>query len=131
MSLLAKVNDNDMDVDEATGNVASVNAWPPIHLGRSNQVSVPPGFYTPIQLKKKKKELKTRMKYKTTELSARLANPMLAGTKMKAPILKEPRTQRLSSLINQQKRCSCQSWTSRPEMKGCVSMRHHIQINTL
>ena len=33
MPLLAKVNDDDMDVDETTGNVASVNAWPPIDLG--------------------------------------------------------------------------------------------------
>ena len=61
MSLIAKRNDNDMDVDDATGNIAAVNAWPHIDPGRNNQVTVPPGFYTPRQLRKKKRELKTRL----------------------------------------------------------------------
>ena len=92
MSLLAKVNDDDMDVDGATGNVAAVNAWPPIDLGRGNQVGIPAGFYTPRQLRKEKKELKDQLMYKKTLLNSKISKPMLTKPTVKAPILKGPRT---------------------------------------
>jgi len=107
MSLVAKINKNDdMDVDEPTGNISSVNVWPPIPV-TDNNITVPHGFYTPFQMRKKKrelrkkqKELQTRLMYKKTELGARIANPGLTGTKTSGPILKGPQTKKLKSCNN-------------------------------
>ena len=104
MSLVAKINKNDdMDVDEPTGNISSVNVWPPIPV-TDNNITVPYGFYKPFEMRKKKrelrkkqKELQTRLMYKKTELGARIANPGLTGTKTRGPILKGPQTKKLKS----------------------------------
>ena len=98
-SLVANLkDDSEMDVDEITGNVSAVNGWPPILVGGSNvtvPVTIPPGYYSKKQLRKKHRELKTRLKYKKTELSARIANPSLTGTKTSGPILKGPRSKKV------------------------------------
>ena len=107
MSLVAKINKNDdMDVDEPTGNISSVNVWSPIPVTENN-ISVPYGLYKPFELRKmkrelrkKQKELQTRLRYKKTEISARIANPSLTGTKTSGPILKEPHTKMLKSSNN-------------------------------
>ena len=107
MSLVAKINKNDdMDVDEPTGNISSVNVWSPIPVTENN-ISVPYGLYKPFELRKmkrelrkKQKELQTRLRYKKTEISARIANPNLTGTKTSGPILKEPHTKKLKSSNN-------------------------------
>ena len=60
MSLVAKMNiSDDMDVEETTGNISSVNVWPPIPVTESN-VTVPYGFYKPFEMRKKKRELRKR-----------------------------------------------------------------------
>ena len=67
-------------------------------------VTVPHGFYTPVIMRKKNRELKrrakvleTNLKYKRTELQARVSNPELTGTKSKVSILKGPDTERAKS----------------------------------
>ena len=107
MSLVAKINKNDdMDVDEPTGNISSVNVWPPLPVTENN-ITVPYGFYKPFEMRKKKrelrkkqKELQTRLMYKKTELGARIANPGLTGTKTGGPILKGPNSKKLKSANN-------------------------------
>jgi hypothetical protein len=96
MSLVAKINkDDDMEVDEPTGNISSVNVWPPVPV-TTNNINVPHGFYKPFELRKmkrvlrkKQKQLQTKLKYKKTELNARITNPGLTGTKTSGPILKD------------------------------------------
>ena len=98
--------DMDMEVDEPTGNISSVNVWPPIPV-TTNDINVPHGFYKPFELRKmkrvlrkKQKQLQTKLKYRKTELGARIANPGLTGTKTGGPILKGPQTKKLKSFNN-------------------------------
>jgi len=104
---VAKMNiSDDMEVEETTGNISSVNVWPPLPVTENN-ITVPYGFYKPFEMRKKKrelrkkqKELQTRLMYKKTELGARIANPGLTGTKTRGPILKGPNSKKLKSANN-------------------------------
>ena len=95
---MAKINENDMNVDNANGQIAAVNTWPSVKSphGGVNQLGIPAGYYTPSQMRKKKDELRKQgKKFRATMVEAKRLNPKLAKPILKGPILKEPRTNKV------------------------------------
>ena len=81
-----------MNVDNANGQIAAVNAWPSVKSphGGVNQLGIPAGYYTPSQMRRKKHELRKRCKKLIGTMV--ILNPKLVKPILKGPILKGPRS---------------------------------------